>query len=38
MGAYHNTTVWILARNGKKISIAVGLIRLDMSGVKYSFV
>ena len=31
---HHNMTVWILARNDINVSMAAGLIRLHMPGVK----
>ena len=34
LGAYYNMTVWILARNDIIFSMAAGLIRLHMPGVK----
>ena len=33
---YYNMTVWILARNDINLSMAAGLIRLHMPGVKTS--
>ena len=33
-GNYYNMTVWILARNDINLSMAAGLIRLHMPGVK----
>ena len=33
---YYNMTVWILARNDINFSMAAGLIRLHMPGVKQS--
>ena len=36
LGVYYNMTVWILAGNYISFTIAAGLIRLHMPGVKKS--